>query len=356
MAQGLGESVRRWLRDDEHGLLLALYALLAAIVVLLRLHEQVPALLLVFPLLLATLFLSPRRTTWLAVAVALVLGVETLYGYGTDPPLRRVIALVAVGLMCLVVGVVAQRRVALGVAGNRSDAILTDLRTRLSRQGRMPSLPPGWYSDVAIRSAGGTSFSGDFLVTSRSLTDDRLDLALVDVSGKGVEAGPKSLLLSGAFSALLSSVLPSKFLVRANNFVVEQDWDEGFATAVHLSVHLDDGTFRLWSAGHPPAVHFRRGSGTWSTYEGREGPALGLVRSARYPVVESRLQPGDALMVFTDGLIERSGRDMSIGLDHLLGESERLLLTGFEGCAAPLVDKLGSAGDDCALVVLHRLG
>lgn len=355
MAQGLAESARRWLRDDEHGLLLALYALVVVVLGLLLLSPQVPALLLVVPLLLATLFLSPQRTTWLAITLVLVLGAETIYSYGADPPVRRMIAFIAIGIMCLVIGVVAQRRATLGVAGSRSDAILTDLRTRLSKQGTMPPLPHGWYADIAIRSAGGSSFSGDFLVTSKSLTDDRLDLALVDVSGKGVEAGPKSLLLSGAFSALLGSVLPSKFLARANNFVVEQDWDEGFATAVHLSVHLDDGTFRLWSAGHPPAVHFRRGSGTWSTYEGREGPALGLVHSAKYPVVEGRLQPGDALMVFTDGLIERAGRDMSIGLDHLLGESERLLLTGFEGCAAPLVKKLGSVSDDCALVVLHRL-
>ncbi len=348
------DTARRWLREDERGLLLALYALTGAGVLLLFFYVQVTAIVLIFPLLLATLFLSPRRTTWLAVIVVGLLAAETLYSYGPDVPVRRLVSFLAAIVMCLVVILVAHRRSGLGVGGSRSDAILSDLRDRLTKQGTVPQLPGPWYADVAIRSSGGTSFSGDFLVTRKTVTDDRLDLALVDVSGKGLEAGPKSLLLSGAFGALLGSVVPSKFLSRANNFVVELDWEEGFATAVHLSLRLDTGAFRLWSAGHPPAVHFRHGSGSWTMYEGQEGPVLGLVRSATYPVVEGRLHPGDALMLFTDGLIERSGRDMAIGLDNLLGEGERLLRTGFEGCAAPLVDKLGSVGDDCALVVLHR--
>ncbi len=356
MARGAAESAHRWLREDERGLLLALYALMAACALLLVLYAQATAIVLIFPLLLATLFLSPRRTTWLAVVVLLLLAGESLYSFGADLPARRILSAAFAIAMCLLVMVVAHRRASLGVAGSRSDAMLGDLLVRLTKQGKMPPLPAGWYADVAVRSAGGTSFSGDFLVSRKSVSDDRLDMALVDVSGKGVEAGPKSLLLSGAFGALLGSVLPSKFLSRANNFVVEQGWEEGFATAIHLSVHLDTGRFRLWSAGHPPAVHFRRGSGSWATYEGREGPVLGLIRAANYPVKEGLMQPGDALLIFTDGLIERSGRDMSIGLDTLLGEGESLLRQGFEGCARPLVDKLGAASDDCALVVLHRLG
>lgn len=354
MGPGAGVSARRWLSRDEHAWLVLLYALVVAGGVFLVVYPPATAIVLVFPLLLATLFVSPRRTTWLAVVLLAVLALESLYSYGTDLPARRVVSFVLAGVMCALVIVVARRRSALGVAGARTDAMLSDLRERLGRQGVVPPLPDGWYADVSVRSSGGTKFAGDFLVTRKSLSDDRLDLVLVDVSGKGVEAGPKSLLLSGAFGALIAALPPADFLPRANDFVLDQDWDEGFATAVHVSLDLGSGEFSLWSAGHPPAVHFRYGSGTWQAYEGIEGPALGLVRGVAYQVVHGRLQRGDALLLFTDGLIEESRRDLSIGLDTLLGEGERLLRSGFEGVARPLIEKVGATSDDCALVVLHR--
>lgn len=334
--------------------MLVLYGLVVAGGVLMAVFAPATAIVLVVPLLLGTLFLSPRRLIWLAVVLLVVLTLQTGYTYGLHPPARRIVSFVAATLMCLIVMAVAERRAVLGVAGVRTDAMLSDLRERLGRQGVLPSLPRDWYADVAIRTSGGTKFAGDFVVTRKSLSDDRLDLVLVDVSGKGVEAGPKSLLLSGAFAALIAALPPRDFLNRANDFVLDQDWDEGFATAIHISLNLRSGDFQLWSAGHPPAVHFRQGSGTWQAYEGIEGPALGLVGAVDYKLREGRLQRGDALLLFTDGVIEESRRDLSLGLDALLGEGERLLGRGFEGAARPLIDKLGSVSDDCALVIIHR--
>ncbi len=356
MAGNAWDSARRWWGQRDRGWLAALYGLVAAGAVLLALEPASTGIVLMLPLLLATLFLSPKRAIWFAVVVLAVLAGETIYSYGLDLPARRVFSFAFAMAMCLVVIVVARRRATIGVARVRTDSILEDLRRRLSRQGVVPALPSEWYADVALRAAGGTSFAGDFLVTRKSVSEDRLDLAVVDVSGKGVEAGPKSLLLSGAFAALISALSPPAFLARANDFVIDQDWSEGFATAIYLSLNLRTGEFRLWSAGHPPAVHFRSGSGHWKAYEGAEGPALGLVPGAGYEMVTGQMQRGDALLLFTDGLIEKSQRDVSTGLDTLLGEGERLLKGGFERTAQPLVDKLGSAADDCALVVLHRRG
>ena len=55
-----------------------------------------------------------------------------------------------------------------------------------------------------MKSAGGTSFAGDFLVAA-ALGDDKFELVVVDVSGKGVEAGSRSLFLSGAFNGIVSA-------------------------------------------------------------------------------------------------------------------------------------------------------
>ena len=87
---------------------------------------------------------------------------------------------------------------------------------------------------------------------------------MVDVSGKGEQAGTRALLLSGAFGGLLSALPPAEFLPAANDYLLRQDWDEGFATAIHLSLDLATGDFEIRTAGHPPAVQLAAGSGRWA--------------------------------------------------------------------------------------------
>ena len=206
---------------------------------------------------------------------------------------------------------------------------------------------------MALRASGGTSFAGDFLVAHRSDDETELSVVLVDVSGKGVDAGSRSMLLSGAFSGLIGALPREAFLPAANAFLLRQQWGEGFATAIHLWVDLDSGRFELRSAGHPPATQYRAGSGRWTVHR-TEGPVLGILRDAEFVTERGELGPGDAMLLYTDGLVERSRRDISLGIDKLLGLGERVAQHGFEGSAAGIVSKLGDLDDDCALVVVHR--
>ena len=105
--------------------------------------------------------------------------------------------------------------------------------------------------EAVAKSAGGTSFAGDFIVASRS-DDDRLDLVVVDVSGKGVEAGSRALFLSGAFNGIVSALPGDRFLPSANKYLLGQQWGEGFATAIHLHLELSTGELRA-AQGRPPA-------------------------------------------------------------------------------------------------------
>jgi serine phosphatase RsbU (regulator of sigma subunit) len=117
---------------------------------------------------------------------------------------------------------------------------------------------------------------------------------------------------------------------------------------------LETGAYELGSAGHPPVAHFDAGSGRWSLLPA-EGPALGLLPGSDYVTVTGTLRPGDAVLLYTDGLVEVPGRDLDVGIDKLLGEAERLVTRGFAGGGEVLVNR-ASAGstDDRGLVLLWR--
>ncbi|TDQ48748.1 PP2C family protein-serine/threonine phosphatase [Actinorugispora endophytica] len=288
----------------------------------------------------------------LAFLLAVVAAVLAFTAYALDlgqvgPGLAVTIGVTAV-LAYLLSGVREQ----LGVQGLSGEKMLLELRDRLRTQGLLPDLPRGWDSTAVLRQAGGSSFGGDFVVSMRR--DDRLDVAVVDVSGKGVDAGTRALLLSGAFGGLISAVPRGEFLEHCNDYLMRTAVGEGFVTAVHLSVDLVTGEYLLASAGHPPAVQFDSATGGWGTTDAK-GVVLGVIPSMSYPAVRGRLRPGDAIMLYTDGLIETPGEDLDSGVDKLLGEAENLVAEGFGRGAEDLVHTLSKdKNDDCALVVIWR--
>jgi Stage II sporulation protein E (SpoIIE) len=311
----------------------------------------VPAATQVVPLLGGGLLLNRRRMRRLTAVVVLCVGYDLLR-FGLDDV--RAGALVALVVTGLVSYEFARSREETGLAGLSGESVIVELRQRLLLQGTVPPLPAGWHAEAVVKPAGGGPFGGDFVVSTVSDAGHRLEVALVDVSGKGVDAGTRALLLSGALGGLLGQSSPSGFLPAANAYLVRQAWDEGFATAVHLVVDLGTGGWTLESAGHPPVACFDAGSGRWSLVEA-EGVALGLLPDVEYAPVSGRLDPGDALLLYTDGLVEVSGRDLAVGIDKLLGEAERLVAAGFAGGGELLVDRVApTSSDDRGLVLLWR--
>lgn len=312
---------------------------------------EVPLSFLLVPMVVANLVLPPRSLPW---ALVLILAVMTgVVLTGPTPDVRRIGGVVVIFLIGLIILGSSLRRGPLGVGGLRGESMFADLRNRIQQQARMPVLPAEWHTEVELRSAGGSSFAGDFLVASMSHDRRQLQVVVVDVSGKGEQAGARSLLLSGAFGGLLGALPAERFLPAANDYLLRQDWSEGFATAVHAMVDLDTGLFELRSAGHPPGVQLHAGSGRWVVHE-IEGPVLGLMPEAEFAVATGVLQRGDTLLLFTDGVVETPHRDLAQGLDKLLGAGEQLLRTGIEDGARRLLDQLESPDDDRALLLLHR--
>lgn len=262
--------------------------------------------------------------------------------------------LVVLGAGIVAAVVFVRGRDRLGLQGAASDLMLVDLRDRLVAHGRIPSLPAPWRVDSVIRSAYAEAFSGDFVVAARSQAGTLLEIVLVDVSGKGQDAGVRSLLLSGAFGGLLGTMPPEEFLPAANGYLLAQDWPEGFATAVHLTLRLDTGAFSVSTAGHPPAVHHHAGSGRIETLDSSGGPALGVVAAPTFAVHHGVVEPGDTVMLYTDGLVESPGADVELGIDRLMGQVERIVATRSGGADAVVAGVRAGDTDDRALILVHR--
>jgi hypothetical protein len=354
VASGLDRARLAWsrgrVRQFRTAVLLCLLA--ASVVVGVAIDPAVfPVTALMVPLLVGSLVLNPRQLPWfvgwIVVMVAVALGLQ-------EERTSRIVAVAVIEvLMAAIVLVTALRRSSLGVAGNTGESMFVDLRDRLLNQGGIPALPGDWLVESALRSASGTPFAGDFLVATVLDDDTRLEVVVVDVSGKGDAAGTRALLLSGAFGGMLGSLAPQDFLGAANDYLMRQGWEEGFATAVHLSLDLVTGSFSVRSAGHPPAVQRHSGSGRWGVLPSA-GPVLGLLDDADFEVAHGVLGHGDAVLLYTDGMVERPRRDIEMGLDRMLGQAETLLHGSFVGSAERLVASLGSPDDDRAMVVVHR--
>jgi Stage II sporulation protein E (SpoIIE) len=348
--------VRRRVAPSD-GLVLLVVVLLALLlgVLALRYRMWVPLSSLTLVLYLGGYLLTRRSLVLLFLAVIGIVAVVTYAGGREDVEPVEPGVLLVLAATAVLVFVVARSRLRLGLPGTRGESMFVDLRDRLKAQGTLPALPPGWGAEVALRSAYGASFSGDFVVAFRSPDGRLLEVALIDVSGKGADAGTRALLLSGAFGGLLGAMPPEDFLPAANRYLLRQNWPEGFATAVHLALDLDTGDFCVTSAGHPPAAQFVAGSGRWRVIDATTGPLLGIIEDSTYEGESGSLGSGDALLLYTDGVIEVPGRDLSVGIDRLLGEAERLVPRGFHNGARALLDAVASGDtDDRAILLLWR--
>jgi hypothetical protein len=310
-----------------------------------------PTGMMIVPILVGGLLLWPRALRIL-IAIAAV-------GIAYDVMKERIGPGVVVTVLATAyfADVLSNTRGKLGTRGLRADRMMIELKDRIKEQGTLPEIGDGWGSTVVLKPAGGSSFGGDFVV---SHSDGKtLEVALVDVSGKGMDAATRALLLSGAFGGVLGSVPPDEFLPAANAFIRRRKTDEGFVTAVHLSVDLVTGAYTLNSAGHPPAAVFDATTGKWQLSEAR-GIVLGVVSDlATVPDVPEQgvLRRGDAILLYTDGLVETPGRDIDEGIQRLLGEAERLVVVGFKHGAHDMVStmqRIVNSADDCALVLLWR--
>ena len=337
--------------EPERLVLVSLFVLATLVgAAMVAVPKWAPITLIALPMVMGGLFLAPRALPWFIIynLVLLTLALPKL----PSLTLRSVVSIGVLFLLAFIIMIGSFRRSRLGIAGSMGESMLVDLSDRIQGQGVLPTLPEPWHAESVIRSAGGTRFSGDFFVVG-DVDSGRLDVSVVDVSGKGDRAGTRALLLAGAMGGLVTALEPREFLPATNAYLLNHPWQDGFATAVHLSVDMTSGVFAVWTAGHPPALHWRAGAGRWTPLES-EGPMLGLIPDADFHEAGGVLRSGDALMMYTDGMVETRTTDIGIGIDRLIGQADQRLRSNFAGGAKTLVDSVGGRSDDRALLLVWR--
>jgi sigma-B regulation protein RsbU (phosphoserine phosphatase) len=135
----------------------------------------------------------------------------------------------------------------------------------------------------------------------RPVGDDTFACVIADVSGKGVSAALLAALLQGAF--LLASEGPVQIedvMARINRFLAERAKGEKYATVFYCTIDRS-GELRWSNAGHPQPILVRNDEllSLEST-----GLPLGMLEPASYEVKSMRLQAGDKVVLYSDGLSE----------------------------------------------------
>lgn len=309
---------------------------------------------LLFPVVVAAGVALSGRGLLVVYALALGFLLLSMPGSGLSASRAALVVISFVAVMGLTY-YAARSRSVVGTRGFGADRMFAELRDRIALVGRVPVLPDGWRAWSCILSAHGDRFSGDFVVAHLSPSRDRLEIVLVDVSGKGTRAGTRSLLLSGALGGLLGAVPSGDFMPAANEYLIRQGWEEGFATAVHLDLDLRTGEYSIANAGHPSPARYTSGRARWTVLDGGRGPLLGVVPGATFPRQGGRLDRGDALLFYSDGIIEARGRDLTDGIDRMLGVAAMSVLG--EGDLAREVCESARSGedDDRAALAVRRL-
>lgn len=252
------------------------------------------------------------------------------------------------------------------LARERQLTTLLDERARvadtLSRSLRPEALPaiPGVRLAAAYRPAGeGREIGGDFYDVYPS-GDDVWSFAIGDVSGKGASAAAVTALGRYSLRAFSSTGRPPARTLGALNRQIlnDQAMDETYLTvAAGRFRRLPAGVDVVFAlGGHPPPM-LVRSRGTVGKV-GALGVAIGLFPDLRAEDTHVRLEPGDSLVFYTDGVSEARRGDQFFGEDGLVRCLSRLAGTDAEVqasrvLAAVLAFQDQRAADDIAVLVIQ---
>jgi serine phosphatase RsbU (regulator of sigma subunit) len=227
-----------------------------------------------------------------------------------------------------------------------------------------PELPRIQHVEVAARyeaAGAGNEVGGDFYDVFE--TSDGNWVALIgDVCGKGPEAAAVTGLARHTVrAAAMREHTPSRVLEVLNEALLEQRGDQVFCTVAFLRLHpTPSGTRITVCVGGHPLPLVLRGDGSVETV-GRPGTLVGIFPDPEFHDQAVDLAPGDAVVLFTDGVTEEHGTGGVFGRDRLSEVLRRSVGMSANGLAEAIQQAVTGfrpepLRDDVAILVVKAAG
>ncbi|MCX4846814.1 SpoIIE family protein phosphatase [Streptomyces sp. NBC_00893] len=225
-------------------------------------------------------------------------------------------------VLTTVARMLAQALTRAGVAETERELSLGLQRSMMPTLG--PDIPGMTVAARYIPTGGGLQVGGDWY-DMIPLPNGRIALVIGDVQGHDVRAAGLMGQLRIALRAYAAEGhRPDAVLSRASRFLsgLTDAYEDGeetgprFATCLYAETDPETGTLDIARAGHPDPVVITA-DGTAMIHQTEGGMPLGVETDADYPTSRLTLEPGETIMLCTDGLIETGGHDMFSGWDRL---------------------------------------
>ncbi|HEX6930526.1 MAG TPA: SpoIIE family protein phosphatase [Streptosporangiaceae bacterium] len=180
---------------------------------------------------------------------------------------------------------------------------------------------PGLDIGTCYRQAGTSWVIGGDWYDALALPGGLAYITVGDVAGHGISAAEDMTQIRNAGRALaIAGYQPARLLAELRRLTASVTKGQ-FATMTVALLEADASKITYASAGHPPLLIRRAGTGAVQTLPAAGGPPLGPFEDATYTQRRARFEPGDIALLYTDGLIERRGDDVQNGIcrvaDHL---------------------------------------
>ena len=185
------------------------------------------------------------------------------------------------------------------------------------------------------------------------LGDGRIELIIADVAGHGMESAAYMVQLRNVLRTIaIEEDEPSALLDRANHVTVTlHGGDTPLTTCCVATFDPESRRLRWSTAGHPPPL-VRSHDGSARYLEVPSGPPLGVIPDPRFETNSATLAPGDRLVLYTDGLIERRDASLDFGMDLLKNALNEVARLAPGATAEWLAQSISPGIDDVAIIVV----